>query len=83
MSISEHLLQFQSSGKTIKSYCEEYALKVPMFKYHLYKSTPKTTSNFVPISFSLSSPIEIQYANGIKIILSPDTPVSFIKSLIV
>jgi hypothetical protein len=70
----------------MKDYCHDCDMSLERFKYHLYKSRRNSNSHqtpsFIPISFQSSSQIEIQYVNGVKLLLSPDTPVSFIKSLI-
>jgi hypothetical protein len=88
MSIQEHIAQFKTSNKTMRDYCLSCGLSLERFKYHLYKSrraensTQTYSSSFIPISFQSASQIEILYTNGVKIVLSADTPASFIKSLI-
>jgi hypothetical protein len=88
MSIKEHIAQYESSNKSMKDYCLDCDLSLERFKYHLYKfrrnlkSDQTPSSSFIPISLQPSSQIEILYTNGVKLFLSPDTPVSFIKSLI-
>jgi hypothetical protein len=83
MTYSEHVHQYQTSNKSKQAYCKDHNVNYPSFLYHYRKTLKTSTPSFIPLSFSALSQIEIQYPSGVKIILSQDIPVAYIKSLIV
>lgn len=66
----EVILDFLSSGKTMKSYAEHHGLRQDHLGYYVasyrknQKDSSKTTSNFIPVATTVSSNQEIRVTLG-------------------
>ena len=63
--------QQQTSGQTVKAFCEQEQIKLPTFQYWLRKKRQITSSAFIPIDTtgdaSLENQVELLYPNRIRV----------------
>jgi transposase-like protein len=84
--------QWEISGISHKSFCDQHDLRSHVFYYWLnkYKRTRSTSgSSFVPVEISPGEPkskeqgeIHIQYPNGVMVILNESVNISRLRALI-
>ena len=75
--------QWQGSGKTQQSFCQEHDLTYTTFYYWLKRYRRQMDeSSFLPIEISSGSFIEIRYPGGIILQLPAATRLSAVKQLL-
>jgi transposase-like protein len=75
--------QWQESGKSQKSFCQEHELTYTTFYYwlRLYRRV-QDESNFLPVEISSGSHIEIRYPGGVILQIPAATRLSTVKQLL-
>ena len=75
--------EWQGSGKTQQTFCQEHDLTYTTFYYWLRRYRRKLEeSNFLPIEISSGSHIEIHYPGGVILQLPAATRLSTLKQLL-
>lgn len=77
--------EWENSGKNREDFCKEHGINLGRFAYWRtqYLAREKTTGDdFVAVTPSVASEMEIQYPNGVKLKVSKNIPVSELKTLI-
>jgi predicted acetyltransferase len=75
--------QWQESGKTQQSFCQERDLSYTTFYYWLKLYRRRLDeSNFLPVEISSDSHIEIRYPDGVILQLPAATRLSTLKQLL-
>lgn len=84
----EKIRDWQASGSTQKSFCEQHKLKHNTF-YYWYKQFRKTESSsgdgFVPVTFSQAPPLvfaSLVFTSGISVQLHQVVSAQYIKELL-
>ncbi len=75
--------QWQESGKTQQSFCQEHDLTYTTFYYWLRRYRRQVDeSSFLPVEISSGSYIEIRYPGGVILQLLAATRLSTLKQLL-
>jgi hypothetical protein len=75
--------QWQESGKSQKSFCQEHELTYTTFYYWLRRyRRGQDENNFLPIEISSGSHIEIRYPDGVILQIPAATKLSTVKQLL-
>ncbi len=75
--------QWQESGKSQQTFCQEHDLTYTTFYYWLRRYRRKLEeSSFLPIEISSGSHIEIRYPGGVVLQLPAEVKLSTLKQLL-